>query len=88
MSRFVAISPDQLATMKDKPEMVGGVFALDAGLPLKSPSDLQEHLRRQAPQLVADILERLLPAVRQQLGGDSSASARAASPTLVSTRSC
>jgi len=67
MARFVAITPDQLATIKDKPEMVGGVFALDAGLPLESPSDLQERLRRQAPQLVAEMLERLPPAVRQQL---------------------
>jgi hypothetical protein len=31
MARFVAITPDQLATIKDKPEIVGGVFALDAG---------------------------------------------------------
>src|SRR5271165_6206319 len=67
IARFVAISPDQLATIKDTPEMVGGVFALDAGLPFESPSDLQERLRRQAPQLVADMLERLPPAVRQQL---------------------
>src|SRR5580704_4037117 len=67
MARFVAITPDQLATIKDKPEMVGGVFALDAGRPLESPSDLQDRLRRQAPQLVADMLERLPPAVRQQL---------------------
>jgi len=67
MARFVAITPDQFATIKDKPEMVGGVFALDAGRPLESPCDLQERLRRQAPQLVADMLERLPPAVRQQL---------------------
>jgi hypothetical protein len=67
MARFVAITPDQLATIKDKPEMIGGVFALDAGRPLEAPSDLQERLRRQAPQLVADMLERLPPAVRQQL---------------------
>jgi hypothetical protein len=67
MARYVAITPDQLATIKDKPEMVGGVFALDAGRPLESPSDLQDRLRRQAPQLVADMLERLPPAVRQQL---------------------
>jgi hypothetical protein len=67
IARFVAITPDQLATIKDTPEMVGGVFALDAGLPFESPSDLQERLRRQAPQLVADMLERLPPAVRQQL---------------------
>src|SRR5271166_3908558 len=67
IARFVAISPDQLATIKDTPEMVGGVFALDAGLPFESPSDLQERLRRQAPQLVADLLERLPPDVRQHL---------------------
>jgi len=67
MARFVAITPDQLATIKDTPELVGGVFAQDAGLPFESPSDLRERLRRQAPQLVADMLERLPPAVRQQL---------------------
>jgi len=67
MARFVTITADQLATIKDTPELVGGVFALDTGLPLESPSDLQERLRRQAPQLVADMLERLPPDVRQQL---------------------
>jgi hypothetical protein len=67
IARFVAITPDQLATIKDTPEMVGGVFALDAGLPFESPSDLGQRLRRQAPQLVADMLERLPPAVRGQL---------------------
>ena len=46
IARFVAITPDQLATIKDTPEMVGGVFALDAGLPLESPSDLGQRLRR------------------------------------------
>jgi hypothetical protein len=67
IARFVAITPDQLATIKDAPEMVGGVFALDAGLPFDSPSDLRERLRRHAPQLVADMLDRLPPAMRQQL---------------------
>ena len=67
IARFVAITPDQLATIKDTPGMVGGVFALDAGLPFENPSDLQKRLRRQAPQLVVDKLERLPPAVRQQL---------------------
>ena len=67
IARFVAITPDQLATIKDTPEMVGGVFALDAGLPFESPSDLGQRLRRQAPQLVADMLERLPPAAREQL---------------------
>ena len=47
-ARFVAITPDQLATIKDKPEMAGGVFALDADLPFASLSDLQERVRRQA----------------------------------------
>jgi Domain of unknown function (DUF1877) len=68
VARFVAITPDQLATIKDTPEMVGGVFALDAGLPSESPSDLQKRVRRQTPQLVADMIERLPPSVRQQLG--------------------
>jgi hypothetical protein len=67
IARFVAITSDQLATIKDTPEMVGGVFALEAGLPSESPFDLQERVRRQAPQLVADMLERLPTAVRQQL---------------------
>jgi Domain of unknown function (DUF1877) len=67
MARFVAITPDQLATIRDTPEMVGGMFALDSGLPFESPSDLIERLRRHAPQLVADALERLPPDVREQL---------------------
>jgi Domain of unknown function (DUF1877) len=67
MARFVAITADQLAAIKDTPEMVGGVFAPDAGLPLESVSDLLERVRRHAPQLVASMLERLPPAVRQQL---------------------
>jgi uncharacterized protein DUF1877 len=67
MARFVAITADQLPTIKDTPEMVEGVFAQDAGLPFDSPLDLVERLRRQAPQLVADALQRLPPEVRQQL---------------------
>jgi hypothetical protein len=67
MARFVAITPDQLATIKDNPETVEGMFTLDAGLPFESPADLQECVRRQAPQLVADMLERMPPQVRQQL---------------------
>ena len=67
MARFVAITPDQLATIKDNPETVDGVFALDAGLPFESPDDLQERVSKQAPQLVVDILERMPPEIRQQL---------------------
>jgi hypothetical protein len=67
MARFVAITPDQLAAIKDSPEMVEGVFTQDAGLPFDSPLDLVEHLRRRAPQLVAETLKRVPPEVRQQL---------------------
>ena len=67
MARFVAITPDQLATIKDNPETVEGVFALDSGLPFETPADLRERVRRQAPQLVADMLERMPPEVRQQV---------------------
>ena len=67
MARFVAITPDQLATIKDNPETVESVFALDAGLPFESPDDLQERVSRQAPQLVVDMLERMAPEIRQQL---------------------
>src|SRR6516165_8261013 len=67
MARFVAITPDQLATIKDNPETVESVFALDAGLPFESPDDLQERVSRQAPQLVVDMLERMPPEIRQQL---------------------
>jgi len=67
MARFVAITPDQLATIKDNPETVEGVFALDAGVSFEGPADLQERARGQAPQLVADMLERMPPQVRQQL---------------------
>ena len=67
MARFVAITPDQLATIKDNPETVEGMFTLDAGLPFESPDDLQERVSRQAPQLVVDMLERMSPEIRQQL---------------------
>ena len=67
MARFVAISPDQLAAIKDNPETVDGMFAPDAGTLFEKPLDLIEQLRRHAPQLVADTLQRLPPEVRQQL---------------------
>jgi hypothetical protein len=47
--------------------MVEGLFAQTAGLPLASPLDLVERLRRHAPQLVADTFARLPPEMRQQL---------------------
>src|SRR6516164_1133262 len=67
MARFVETTPDQLATIKDTPEMVEGMFAPDADPLFEKPLDLIERLRRHAPQLVADTLERLPPEVRQQL---------------------
>ena len=67
MARFVAITPDQLAAIKDTPEMVEGMFAPDAGLIFEKPLDLIERLRRHAPQLVDSALERLPPEVRAQL---------------------
>ena len=48
MARFVAITPNQLSSVIDKPEMVGGLFAPDAGLPTESLSELQERLRHEA----------------------------------------
>ena len=67
MARFVAITPDQLAAIKDNPEMVEGMFAPDAGPLFEKPLDLIERLRRHAPQLVDSALERLPPEVRAQL---------------------
>jgi hypothetical protein len=67
MARFIGITPDQLAAIKDSPEMVESMFAQDAGLPFDSPLDLVERLRQHAPQLVAETLERLPPEMRQQL---------------------
>jgi Domain of unknown function (DUF1877) len=67
MARFVAITPDQLAAIKDNPETIEGMFAPDAGPLLQKPLDLLERLRRHAPQLVADTLERLPAEVREQL---------------------
>jgi hypothetical protein len=67
MARFVAITPDQLAVIKDNPETIEGMFAPDAGPLLQKPVDLLERLRRHAPRLVADTLERLPPEVREQL---------------------
>jgi hypothetical protein len=67
MARFIAITPDQLAAIKDSPETVEGLFAQTAGLPFDSPLDLVESLRRHAPQLVADTIAGLPPQLRQQL---------------------
>jgi Domain of unknown function (DUF1877) len=63
IARFIAMTPDQLAAIKDDPE----VFVSNAGVPGESPPDLVERLRRHAPQLVADMLERMPPELRQQL---------------------
>jgi hypothetical protein len=63
MARFVAITPDQLAAIKDNPETVEGMFAPDAGPLFEKPLDLLERLRRHAPQLVSGVLERLPPEV-------------------------
>ena len=88
MARFVAITPDQLAEIKDSPEMVEGLFTQNAGLPLDSPLDLVERLRRHAPQLVTDTLAQLPPEVRQQLqqqlglGEDGLPKSAAANPVL------
>ncbi|HEX3535175.1 MAG TPA: YfbM family protein [Stellaceae bacterium] len=65
MARFVAISADQLAAIKDAPERVGSVFALDAGRPFEDPAHVRERLRFQTPRLVADMLRRLPPEVRE-----------------------
>lgn len=67
MARFVAITPDQLAAIKKAPETVASVFALDAGEPSESPSHVRERLRFQAPRLVADMLGRLPPEVREPM---------------------
>jgi hypothetical protein len=67
MARFVAITPDQLAAIKNATETVASVFALDAGKPSESPSHARERLRFQAPRLVADMLRRLPPEVREPL---------------------
>jgi len=67
MARFVAITADQLAIIRDNPDSVASVFAPGAGLPLEGAAELIERLRRRAPQLVADMLERMPPEIRQQL---------------------
>src|SRR5262249_27178020 len=67
MARFVAIAPDQLAAIKDSPELVGGLLTQTGGLPLVNPLDLVQRPRRPAPQLVADTFARLPPEARQQL---------------------
>jgi hypothetical protein len=67
MARFVAITPDQLAAIKDNPQTVEGIFAPDAGPLFEKPLDLIERLRRRAPQLVAETLQRLPAQVREQL---------------------
>src|SRR5215472_8244060 len=88
MARFVAIAPDQLAAIKDSPELVEGLLTQTAGLPLANPLDLVERLRRHAPQLVADTFARLPPEARQQLqqqlglGEDGLPKSGAANPVL------
>ena len=88
MARFVAIAPDQLAAIKDSPELVEGLLTQTAGLPLVNPLDLVERLRRHAPQLVADTFARLPPEARQQLrqqlglGEDGLPPSGAANPVL------
>ena len=88
MARFVAITPDQLAAIKDSPETVEGLFAPGAGPLFEKPLDLLERMRRYAPQLVADTLERLPAEVRQQLqqrlglGEDGLRKSGAADPVL------
>jgi len=64
MARFVAITADQLAMIRDNPDLVASVFAPGAGLPLEGAPELIERLRRRAPQLVADMLERMPPEIR------------------------
>src|SRR6516225_5270516 len=59
MARFVAITADRLAMIKDNPDSVEAVFTPDAGLPFKGAAELIERLRRHAPRLVADALERM-----------------------------
>ena len=88
MARFVAITPDQRAAIKDNPETVEGMFAPDAGPLFEKPLDLLERLRRHAPPLVSGVLERLPPEVRQQLqqslglGEDGLPKSGAANPVL------
>ena len=67
MARFVAITADRLAMIKDNPDSVEGVFTPDAGLPFEGAAELIERLRRHAPRLVADALERMPHELRQQL---------------------
>ena len=67
MARFVAITADRLAMIKDNPDSVEAVFTPDAGLPFKGAAELIERLRRHAPRLVADALERMPHELRQQL---------------------
>jgi Domain of unknown function (DUF1877) len=66
-ARFVAITAEQLAAVTARPALVGSVFALDAERPFDSPEMARARLRRQAPQLVAEMLDRLPPPVGQRL---------------------
>lgn len=68
MARFVAVAPDRLDEIRNSPDLVEELFAPDAPLmPLELPAALQERLRRQAPQLLQGVLERMQPAMREQL---------------------
>jgi hypothetical protein len=91
MARFVAITPDQLAALKDSPETVEGLFVQTAGLPFDGPLDVVESLRRHAPQLFTDAITRLPPELRQQLeqnlGLGEDGLPKSAAPNLVSPQS-
>lgn len=66
-ARFVAITPAQLSGLQDRPETVGTVFALEASLPAEIPSLAQERIRLRAPQLVADMIRRMPPDMRERM---------------------
>jgi hypothetical protein len=67
MARFVAISPDHLATVRQRPDMIATVFALDENQSSDSLAHAQERLRFQAPRLLSEMLERMPPDTRQRM---------------------
>lgn len=70
IARFVAIAPEQLAAIRQQPDSVTSVFAIDASdaaPPPGIPSLAQERMRLRAPQLVAEMLHRMPPDVRERM---------------------
>ena len=67
IARFAAITPDDLAAVRQQPDTVGTVIALAADQALESLAHSRERLRFQAPRLIAGMLKRMPPNLQRRL---------------------